>query len=124
MYLVEQSEQGQIPGDERDGGVHLGMPAPELPFDVSGAAHQLAQACRAGTDRDEVERVQRDEHVDHLVSGPEPGRRRQLESGRTIREHQAVDEPRHVELGSGDGGVRAVRQGLHDREPASVPAPR
>ena len=44
IYLVEQSEQGQILRDGRDGGVHLGVPAPELPFDVSGAAHRLAQA--------------------------------------------------------------------------------
>ena len=92
------------------GGVHLRVPAPQLPLDVAGAAHQVRQA-----DLGRVERVQGDEHVDDLLPRRRPGLGREGEPGVGVGQDLAVDIPHHVELGAGDVGVGAVGERYGDR---------
>ncbi|HTR90687.1 MAG TPA: hypothetical protein VMI73_02990, partial [Trebonia sp.] len=59
VHLVQEGEALRAGVLGGLAGVHLRVPAPQLPFDVAGAAHQVPEA---GLGR--VERVQGDEHVD------------------------------------------------------------
>jgi hypothetical protein len=97
VHLVEQR------GFRRFRRVHLRVPAAQLPLDVAGLTDYVAQS-----DRDGVEGVQRDEHVNEVPGRAGPGLGCQGQSGIAVREHQALDEPHHVELGAGDRGIGAV----------------
>ena len=97
MHLVEQLEFW------RTRRMHLRMPAAQLPLEVAGLAHHVAQADYHG-----VERMQRDEHVDELLGRAGPRLGCQGQPGIAVREYQALDEAHHVELGAGDRGIGTV----------------